>query len=154
MIEGGHYQNAYVTRDVAKAAAAFKARADVRMESHFDGSLPVVGATGETGLMACRIAFLWVGDLQYELIEPVSGAVAIYRDALPPGDGLVFHHVGMRVPDWAAFEARVARQKLPVAHRGEAGPLRFLYLDARPLLGHYLEYVAMPDEMWSASGGR
>jgi len=33
------------------------------------------------------------------------------------------------------------------------GDLKFLYLDARETLGHYLEYVWMTDEMWARTGG-
>ena len=32
MIEGHHHQNAYVTRDLARAVDAFQARADVRFQ--------------------------------------------------------------------------------------------------------------------------
>lgn len=154
MIEGHHYQNAYVTRDLARAVDAFQARADVRFKAGYEGPMPVTTAADGPGTMECKLAFLWVGDLQYEFIEPVSGAVDIYRHALPDDDRLVFHHVAMRVPDWADFRARVAQQSLPVVQHGEAGPLTFLYLDARPQLGHYLEYTCMPDQMWRAQGGR
>ena len=153
MIEGAHYQNAYVTRNLVKAVAAFKACADLRFEAGYDGPMPVTTAAGP-GIMECKLAFLWVGDLQYEFIEPVAGAIGIYRDALPDDDSPVFHHVAMRVPDWADFRARVARQSLPLVQHGEAGPLSFLYLDARASLGHYLEYTCMPEEMWRAQGGR
>lgn len=151
MIEGVHFQNAYVTRNLDKAVAAFESSADIRYR--FLSEMPVTTTAG-TGITVCRIAFLWVGDLQYEFIELVSGPIDVYREALPADDAPVFHHICMRVPDWADFRARVDRQPWPVVLEGEAGALRFLYLDARPMLGHHVEYIAMPDEVWRATGGR
>ena len=58
----------------------------------------------------------------------------------------------MRVDDWDAFRARVARQDLPVVmeRATEGDALKFLYLDAREFCGHYLEYVWTTDERWAA----
>jgi hypothetical protein len=153
MIEGLHFQNAYVTRDALGAMEKLKAGMAVRQEAFLQSAIEVSTPAGR-GVIDCKLGFLWVEDLQYELIEPVSGAVDLYRDALPAGDGLAFHHACMRVDDWADFRARVARQPLPVVLEGGSGPLNFLYLDARPMLGHYLEYIAMPDAVWSGMGGR
>jgi hypothetical protein len=72
---------------------------------------------------------------------------------LPEDDGLQFHHICMRVPDWDEFRARVNEQPFPVVLEGGSESLRFLYLDARPFLGHYLEYTWMRDEVWTQMGG-
>jgi hypothetical protein len=153
MLEGHHFQNAYVTRDVDKWVATFGERAKVDTVLTFEGSTPVTTVNG-AGVQTNKLAFLWVGDLQYELIQPVSGDVAIYSDALPDGDGLQFHHVCMRVDDWDDFRARVDQQPYPVVLEGGNEQLRFLYLDARPFLGHYLEYVWMSDARWAQMGGK
>ena len=153
MLEGYHFQNAYVTRDVDKWIATFGERAKVDKVLTFEGTTPVTTVNG-TGVQTNKLAFIWVGDLQYELIQPVSGDVAIYADALPEGDGLQFHHVCMRVLDWDEFRARVDQQPYPVVLEGGNEQLRFLYLDARAFLGHYLEYVWMSDERWTQMGGR
>lgn len=153
MIEGHQFQNAYVTRDAAGAMARLKAGMAVRQESFVQVPTEVWTPRG-SGPMECRLGFLWVEDTQYELIEPVSGVVDIYRDALPADDGLVFHHICNRIDDWADFRARVDRQPWPVVLEGHSGPLNFLYLDARATLGHYLEYICMPDAVWAGMGGR
>lgn len=153
MIEGKHYQNAYVTRNIQKAIGDFKRRADVRKLIEYEASTEVMTPTGPARLTN-KLAFIWVDDLQYELIEPVSGAVDMYRDALPADDSPVFHHICMRVNDWDDFRARVDRQPLPIVIERGGDALKFLYLDARKFLGHYLEYVWMTDELWLQLGGR
>jgi hypothetical protein len=153
MLEGYHYQNAYVTRDVEKSVEVFQQRAKVDRVLTYEGSTPVTTPDG-AGIQTNKLAFIWIGDLQYELIQPVSGSVRIYSDALPADDGLRFHHICMRVADWDEFRARVERQPYPVVLEGGNEKLRFLYLDARPFLGHYLEYTWMTDERWAQMGGQ
>lgn len=153
MIEGRHYQNAYVTRDIDAAIAGFVARTGATDVMRFDGEVDVWTPHGE-GRARNRLAFIWIDNLQYEFIEPVSGLVDIYRDALPEGDALTFHHVCMRVDDWDVFRAKVRREGWPVVLEGGGEALRYLYLDARDLVGHYLEYVWMTPERWGQIGGR
>jgi catechol 2,3-dioxygenase-like lactoylglutathione lyase family enzyme len=155
MITGRHYQNAYVTRNVDKAVASFKQNAEIR--SVFEIEVPVQLWTprGEgTGVQ--KLAFVWVEDLNFELIEPKEGeTLAIYRDALPADDRLAFHHVCHVVDDWGALMAKVDQQPFPVVLKGGTpGMLEFLYLDMREWLGHYVEYVWMVPERWAAMGGR
>lgn len=152
MLEGHHFQNAYVTRDVDKWVDTFKKRAAVDRVMTYEGSTPVKLREG-AGIQTNKLAFVWVGDLQYELIQPVSGDVGIYKDALPADDGLQFHHVCMRIPEWESFRARVDQQPYPVVLEGGNEKLRFLYLDARAFLGHYIEYTWMTDERWTQMGG-
>jgi hypothetical protein len=152
MLEGRHYQNAYVTRDIGKWVDEFKARAKIDRLITYEGSTSVVTTSGP-GIQSTKLAFIWVGDLQYELIQPVSGAVDLYRDALPADEGLVFHHICMRIPAWEPFRARVDQQPYPVVLEGGNEALRFLYLDARKFLGHFLEYTWMTDERWKQLGG-
>jgi hypothetical protein len=153
MLEGMHYQNAYVTRNIEKAIEAFKARADIRKLIQYEGTTQVMTPAGPA-TQSSKLAFIWVDDLQYELIEPIGGTVTLYRDALPADDAPVFHHICMRVDDWKSFRARVDQQSLPVVLEGGNDALRFLYLDARSFLGHYLEYTCMNSERWAQLGGR
>ena len=54
----------------------------------------------------------------------------------------------------ARMTARVDRQDFPIAmERGTGEGLKFLYLDARKVFGHYLEYTWMPDAMWEQIRG-
>jgi hypothetical protein len=152
MLEGYHFQNAYVTRDIDKWIKTFNEHAKVDRVMIYEGTTPVTTPAGP-GTQTNKLAFIWVGDLQYELIQPISGDVQLYSEALPADDGLQFHHVCMRVADWDEFRARAEEQPYPIVLEGGNEALRFLYLDARAFLGHYLEYVWMSEERWGQMGG-
>jgi hypothetical protein len=153
MLEGYHYQNAYVTRDIDQGVRQLQAQGKIDCVSQFEVTVPVTTQAGP-GTQTNKLAFIWVGDLQYELIQPVSGDVSLYSDALPDHDGLFFHHICMRIPEWDDFRRRVDNQPYPVVLEGGGDELRFLYLDTRPLLGHYVEYCWMTDARWQQLGGR
>lgn len=155
MITGRHYQNAYVTRNVDKAVAEFRERADVRSIMEIEVPVQLWTPQGE-GVGVQKLAFVWVEDLNFELIQPKDGeTLKIYRDALPDDDRLVFHHVCHVVDDWDELMGKVAEQPYPIVLKGGTpGMLQFCYLDTRPWLGHYLEYVWMRPERWAAMGGR
>ena len=91
----------------------------------------------------------WTGRFMIELIEPNPELAGIYGDAIPAQDQTAqFHHLGFAVPDKAAFDSVAAQLKardIPIVAQGEFGDLRFLYADARPELGHYLEYICVGD---------
>lgn len=153
MLLANHYQNAYVTRDIEKALDIFRERYGVPDARYFQAEVEVTTPEGK-GLAINKVAFIWIGNLQYELIEPVSGPVDIYRDALPE-QGMRFHHICMRSHDWDATLAEVERQKMPIVYRGDTSSgLKFIYADARDTLGHYLEFTSVPPAVWTAMGGR
>ena len=155
MIVGHHYQNAYVTRNIARGVARFHQHAAIRTVLETEVEVKLWTPQGEgTGVQ--KLAFIWVEDLQFELIEPQSGDVlALYRDALPADDSLLFHHICNRVADWDAFMGQVEKQPFPIVLKGGTpGFLEFVYLDTRELLGHYIEYVWMVPDRWQAMGGR
>ena len=149
MLEGYHYQNAYICDDIEAAIALFRTRADIGEVRIIDVMQPVFTPDGER-TVSSRLAFIWIGDLQYELIQVVDDQTGIYANCLSNGGSLRFHHICMRVPDWDSFRERVRQQDLPVVmERAIAGDqLKFLYLDARSTFGHYLEYLWTTDERW------
>ena len=155
MITGRHYQNAYVTRNVDKAVAEFKQNAEIRKLIEIEVPVQLWTPQGE-GKGVQKLAFVWVEDLQFELIQPGEGDVlALYRNALPADDRLVFHHICHLVDDWDAFMAKVDTDKFPMVLRGGTpGLLEFAYFDAHKWLGHYLEYCWMVPDRWAGMGGR
>lgn len=154
MLTGHHFQNAYVTRNIDKAVAEFRDRADVRQVLETQVDVQLWTPQGE-GVGTQKLAFIWIGDMQVELIQPVSGNVlSVYTDALPDDDRIAFHHICHRVDDWDAFMAKVNGQDLPVILKGGTpGFLQFCYIDTSPWLGHYTEYVWMMPDRWAAMGG-
>lgn len=111
MLEGQHYQNAYITRDIEKAIVTFRSRCGVEDVISFEGPVEVTTPKGR-GTAVSKLAFIWVNNLQYELIQPVSGFVDIYSDELPADDGLKFHHICMRLPEWDNFRAQFNRRAI------------------------------------------
>jgi hypothetical protein len=77
LLEGRHYQNAYVTRNIDNAVARVTARADARSVVKFEATTEVMTAFGRKPHNV-KLAFVWIGDLQYEFIEPVAEAVPEY----------------------------------------------------------------------------
>jgi len=148
-----HYQNAYVTADLDTALARLSEVHGANSFMSIEVGTQVWTPEGE-GIATNRLALGWIGGMQYELIQPVSGPVGIYRDALVPGQLLRFHHVAMRADDWDGLLANVARKKKPIVYRGETDGLKFIYVDARDTLGHYLEYVWATPEKWQIMGPR
>ena len=143
-----HYQNGYVTGDMAAAVEALKRDHAVSEVTTHDVKVSATTAEGE-GELVLRLGFAWAGDLQYELIQPMSGFVGLYREAIAPDRPLTFHHVAMRTDDFDGLQAEIRRQGRRIALLGESGPTKFLYVDARDTLGHYLEYVSAPPGFWA-----
>jgi hypothetical protein len=154
MITGHHYQNAYICDDIDAAIAQFHTRAEFGEVRPFEVEQQLWTPDGMKKVSS-KLAFIWIGDLQYELIQVLDEQTGIYSNFTSNGGSLHFHHACMRVPDWEPFRAAVAAQDLPVVlERANDGDLlKFLYLDARAFCGHYLEYTWMTDERWLQLGG-
>ena len=149
-----HYQNAYITRDLDRALAFFRSEYGFADFKRLEVTYPLK-TPAASGTATVKMALGWIGKLQYELIQPVSGLIDVYNEGLPGKYPLRFHHVCMRVLDWDALRAELAREKRPVVMEGGTpGHLLWLYVDARETLGHYLEYCWMTPERWTAMGGR
>ncbi len=153
MLEGRHFQNAYVTRNLEQTIAEFQACSNIRKIIQTEVTVDVWTPKGE-GSLSNKLALMWVDDLQYEIIQPIAGDVELYVDALRDDGRPQFHHICMRVNDWDEFRQRVDKQPFPVVLEGGSDALKFIYLDARALLGHYLEYTWMTEERWLQLGGR
>lgn len=146
------YQNAYVTRNRDKAVAMLRERHGLEEFIFFEPDIEVRTPQG-VGQSKTRVALGWAGNLQLEVIEPVSGLVDLYRPYLPADDqSLGFHHIAIRVDDWGTFAEEVACAKYPVAYASGLEGLEFVYLDARDTLGHYVEYMWATPQWWKVLG--
>jgi hypothetical protein len=150
----GHYQNAYVTRDIGAAMALIDRRYGKLDWITFAPDMVLTTPEGEKET-SVRAALGWTGWLQIELIEPVSGYVDPYLSVLPADPNSVvpsLHHIAVRRDDLDAMRAEIAALGLPLAFEGGVPGLAFVYLDARDTLGHYLEYMWATPEGWAMTG--
>jgi extradiol dioxygenase family protein len=158
------FQMSYITRDLDAAMA--HAREHMGVE-HFDTTEAKVEVLcfGELRPLHIRAAFANIGRNQFEIIEPVSGAIEIYTDEVDLSKHILnFHHIAIAVrgtiDDWRALLAEVrasgdAFAYLMPAEPGDDDKLCFCYVDTRHRIGHYTEYLwvdeaikpvpAMPD---------
>lgn len=153
MIRDNIFQLAYLTNDIDRAMAQFRSKAPIRTEFYFEVDIDIVRPSGP-GRLQNKMAFMWVGDFQYELIQPIAGLEDIFGAYVPKDEALTFHHTCARIEDWIEFRKAVDDQPYPIAFEGGNDQARFLYLDARKDLGHFLEYSYSSDEIWKAGGGR
>ncbi len=135
------FQTAYVTHDIAAAVSTF---GKVHGVTGFVVAEFALNLTYPPGHTLLKVGLAWAGDHEIELIEPVEDATGIFASALPPGrDNLAFHHHCMRIPgdhqDWAEFRSSIPDEKIVIAGGREG--MRFIYIDERPTIGHYLEYI-------------
>lgn len=159
MYLNGFFQNAYVTHNLERAVALVRERHGIKDWVFFEPVMEVFTAQAGYGPCHVKVALGWAGDgtLQIELIEPVSGNLQHYLDYLPDDKTDIsprLHHICMRVMDWDKARAEVDEKQWPVAYEGSVEGCKFVYIDARDSLGHYVEYMWMSPELWEASGGR
>jgi len=101
-----------------------------------------------------HVALAWKGDLMIELIQPLGGHDAIYREPLT-GEGYQIrqHHMGRIFPTAEDFEAAME----PLRRRGVHFPIEgdfedtrgkclINYADLRAELGYYIENLMFTPE--------
>lgn len=136
LLRAEHFQIAYVTTDLLRAAELFRERYGIR--DYADLAAP----TPDGGQITIKLA--WIGGTMIELIEAAGPGTEFYTERLPAeGFSVKHHHLAYVLHSedaWAEMEAEVARLGLEIVFRGDTpGFLRFCYV-AVPELGHYLEY--------------
>jgi hypothetical protein len=151
MLEGQLYQLGFVCDNLEEGIASFRDRGMTHEPHIIEVDQPVNAPDGSEVINKVRLCFIWIGDMQYELIQPIEDPLGIYANAPSNGGPLRFHQVCFRITtDWADFRKRVDEQDLPLAMERDMGGdnLKFLYLDGRTKFGHYLEYTWMTDASW------
>ena len=144
MASQDYYQYAYVATDWERAKRELAEQHDIgawmdMAEAEFD--------TGPGKTAVCHFALAYKNDLQFEVIQPLSGDCEVYRAGLPQ-DGYAkrFHHLGRHFSSRAEFDrhhaAASAKWSLPVAAETMGG--EYAYFDARPDTGHFIELFIFP----------
>ena len=146
-----HYQMGYVTNDIDRAYDIFIN--DYGLTKAFmmkdAGGMQRFPAGPEYASM--HLFTGWIGNLHYEIIQPVSGKTDLYSDFLPKsGFGIVFHHFGYEVAApierWESLREELYATKKVAVESPEETPLKAIYIDERERLGHYHEYVWFPPD--------
>lgn len=105
--------------------------------------------TGPGAEAVAHFALAFKEEIQFEIIEPIAGDIAIYQNILPvEGYAMRFHHLGRFVQSREAYDTCVqdarGRWNLPVDYGAFGGV--YAYADARQDLGHYVEFFSFPND--------
>ncbi len=150
----GFFQNAYVTHDLDRAISLCSAATGIGQFMPMDLELPLLTSEGERSIRL-RVATGWIGKLQIELIQPVSGYIAPYASGLAadPSDATPrFHHVAVRRDDAEALVREVETLALPVIFRTSGNGISSVFVDASASFGHPIEFVCATPEGWNLLG--
>jgi hypothetical protein len=147
---GDLFQMSYITRDLDAAMAHARDRLGIP-EFRVSASEIDVLSYGKPRKLAVRAAMANIGSRQFEIIEPVSGAVEVYTDEVDlAGNILNFHHVAIAVrggyAEWQELLAEVAESGdglaylFPIEQHEHQG-IAFCYVDTRERIGHFTEFL-------------
>lgn len=150
------HQLGYVTNAVDQARHLF---AELHGVHHFRVSeRHVEGRCGDVvGTAVLRTALANTASVQIEIIEPRSGLIDAFRDAVPERPfALRLHHLGYRVDgthdDWMMHLRRLAAQgRQPVWQSMPSTEGAFAYFDEPALLGYFVEYLWATPARWAQS---
>lgn len=141
-----YYQHAFVTTDWKRAMKELSEQHDIGAwmqmpNAEFD--------TGQDRKAVCHFALAYKNDLQFEIIQPLSGDDGVYRAGLPEvGYAKRFHHLGRHFAARSDFERHVdaakAKWDMPIAWDTMGGTYAHFY--ARADAGHFLEYFVFPPD--------
>ncbi len=139
-------QLAYVTDDIDSAVSWFEGtlgttRCHTRYKSSLGGIAHVNGEVVDEWVI--DVALVNAGATNLEIIQPVSGAVDLYRRAIRPGAPATFHHLGVRVDDFDEATALIEGAGRRWELHGDNGAIRFGYLDMTAELGHHIEAMEL-----------
>ena len=136
------FQNAWVVNDIESACMKWVSEMGVGpfFLSHYpSGTFDKVTYRGKPSDLSMKVAIAQAGNVQIELIEPLT-EVCAYRDSVPAGtEG--FHHMCVWTLDFEADCRYFDKLGYPAANTGKIRNLDFAYFDTRPLMGCMLEIV-------------
>lgn len=89
---------------------------------------------GNPTFLEMTVGFAQAGDLQIELIQPLSAEPSAYTDSVERGT-TGFHHVCYWVDDYVAERQRYHSLGVATAFEASFGTMRFAYYDTRELIG-------------------
>ncbi len=95
---------------------------------------------GAPAFLKMHAAMAQAGDLQIELIQPLSAEPNVYRDSVPAG-ATAFHHVAYWSDDYDAELRHFAAIDAAVVSEASYGAMRLGYFDTRARIGCMTEVL-------------
>jgi methylmalonyl-CoA/ethylmalonyl-CoA epimerase len=124
---GPIFQHGYVVPDAEKAARKWAERMGVGPFYIIDQKIDDYVYRGQPMPVELRIAMGYWGDIQIELIQPLSGDGTFYHDALKTAPGEL-NHQAVLVPDIDKAIAELGLNRF-IIHTGSLPMIRFAYLE-------------------------
>lgn len=99
---------------------------------------------GETSEARSKLAFIPMGQVTIELIEPIGGP-STWKEFLDThGEGM--HHIAFVIKDTGKVVTYLNGKGIPVAQQGDYTGGMYTYMDSAPQLGAILELLENFDE--------
>lgn len=135
------FQIGYVVPDLTAAMAFFKEKLGVpRFLEIRNANLSDKTFRGKPSDMRYSMAFGYLGDMQIELIEPVSGD-STYSEFLKRNPTGGAQHVAFMVEDFDAACADLKAKGFDIVQSGRNGKTRLAYFDTEAAIGTLTELV-------------
>ncbi|MBA57587.1 MAG: glyoxalase [Gammaproteobacteria bacterium] len=136
------FQNAWVVPEIESACMRWVEEMGIGpffINEYPYGTFDEVTYRGETADLSMKVALAQAGNIQIELIEPISPQCA-YRDSIPIGK-MGFHHMCVWTHDFQSDLQYMENLGYTAANTGKIGNVEFAYFDTRPLMDSMLEVV-------------
>jgi methylmalonyl-CoA/ethylmalonyl-CoA epimerase len=146
-VGGELFQQAWVVTDLEAAEEAMRSTlgcgefAEFRMDEQWN-------VRGRMAPCALALGFARSGNMQVELIEPLSGEGIHHEFLAERGAGP--HHFGFMVDDLDVAVAAAVGDGFPSVMSGGFASVRISYLDTYGELGFYVELIEDPEGMFPA----
>ena len=140
------FQIAYVTNDLERAVRCSRRS---RVSPRSPPSTTSRSSTPDGGNAVINVGLAYVGDVQLEIIEPVEGAVDLYRSWLPEGFAVRHHHFCSlldSVEELQQVRADYVAHGYAIALDASLGGSQIFYADTTALLDHYQEYAWVDED--------
>ena len=129
-------QIAHVVKDIENSMKKYHEILDIGPWSVYTFAPPALRECtfmGKPSDATWTLAIAWVGDIQFELMQPLSGE-SVYTHFLDKkGEGI--HHIKEWVDDCAAEIEKYRKKGIGVIQSGKFDSDEFYYLDTEPQLG-------------------
>ena len=144
------FQNAWVVTDIQANIDYWTQRFGVGPFFTFDyRGGPELTYRGKAGIIEMQVALAQAGDVQIELIKPISNEPNIYRD-LVHSSNTQFHHMCMWTDDLEIDTINLEQAGYPRVMYSGPAQARFAYFDTSKINGHMIEILERKPEISAA----